>query len=47
MQRRRFLLHHLEEVPVKVRARMEGYSDRAIKYSLVIARKNLRESMEG
>lgn len=46
VQRRRFLLHHLEEVPVRVLARMEGCSDRAIKYSLAIARKNLRESME-
>lgn len=46
VQRRRFVLHHLEDVPVKALARMEGCSDRAIKYSLAIARRNLRESME-
>lgn len=45
VQRRRFLLHHLECVPVKVIARMEGCSDRAIKYSLALARKNLREML--
>lgn len=41
--RRRFLLHHLEGVPVKVLARLDGCSDRAIKYSLALARKRLRE----
>lgn len=46
VQRRRFLLHHLERVPVKGLARMEGCSDRAIKYSLALARKNLREMLD-
>lgn len=46
VQRRRFLLHHLEGVPVKLLARMEGCSDRASKYSLAIARKNLRKALE-
>lgn len=46
VQRRRFLLHHLEGIPVKSLARMEGCSDRAIKYSLAIARKNLRKALE-
>ncbi len=45
VQRRRFLLHHLEQVPVKTLARIEGCSDRAIKYSLALARKNLREML--
>ena len=47
VQRRRFLLHHLEQVPVKALARMEGCSDRAVKYSLALARKNLRKALEG
>ncbi len=46
VQRRRFLLHYLEQVPVKVLARMEGCSDRAVKYSLALARKNLRKALE-
>lgn len=46
VQRRRFLLHYLEELPIKVVARMEGCSDRAVKYSLALARKNLREALE-
>ena len=45
VQRRRFLLHHLEQGPVKTLARIEGCSDRAIKYSLALARKNLREML--
>lgn len=34
----RFLLHHLKGMPVKSLARMEGCSDRAIRYNLAIAR---------
>lgn len=45
VQRRRFLLHHLEGLPVKTVARLEGCSDRAVKYSLALARKNLREAL--
>lgn len=45
VQRRRFLLHHLEGLPVKAVARMESCSDRAVKYSLALARKNLRETL--
>lgn len=45
-QRRRFLLHHLEGLPVKEVASLEGCSDRAVKYSLALARRNLREMLE-
>ena len=41
--RRRFLLHHLEGLSVRTLARIEGCSDRAIKYSLALARKKLWE----
>lgn len=43
--RRRFLLHHLEGLSVKALARLEGCSDRAIKYSLALARKKLQERL--
>lgn len=47
VQRRRFLLHYLGQLPVKAIACMEGCSDRAIKYSLALARKGLRERLTG
>lgn len=43
--RRRFLLHCLEGLSVKALAQLEGCSDRAIKYSLALARKKLREHL--
>lgn len=46
IQRRRFLLHHLKQISVKSIARIEGCSDRAVKYSLALARKNLRKLLD-
>ena len=43
IQQRRFLLRHLDSIPIKQIAQIEGCSERAIKYSLALARKNLKE----
>lgn len=42
LQQRRFLLRHLIGLTIKQIAEIEGCSDRAVKYSLVLARENLR-----
>ena len=43
IQQRRFLLRHLIGLPIKQIAQIEGCSDRAVKYSLSLARNNLRQ----
>ncbi|WP_245865063.1 RNA polymerase sigma factor [Eggerthella timonensis] len=43
LQLRRFLLRHLIDLPIKQIAQIEGCSERAIKYSLALARENLKE----
>lgn len=43
IQKRRFLLRYLFEYPITDIAKIEGCSDRAIKYSISLAKKNLRE----
>lgn len=47
LQRRRFLMRYLLDLPIKQIACLEKCSDRAIKYSLALARKNLREILAG
>ena len=42
-QRRRFLMHYLDELTLEQIATQEGCSNRAISYSLSLAKKNLRE----
>ncbi len=42
-QRRRFLLHYLNNLTLDEIAKCEGCSNRAISYSLTLARRNLRE----
>ncbi|MEG0376217.1 MAG: sigma factor-like helix-turn-helix DNA-binding protein [Raoultibacter sp.] len=42
IQQKRFLMHHLIGLSIKQIAKLEGCSDRAIKYSLALARSNLR-----
>lgn len=43
IQQRRFLLRYLDNIPIKQIAQIEGCSERAIKYSLALARENLKE----
>ncbi|WP_367620707.1 RNA polymerase sigma factor [Eggerthella sinensis] len=45
VQQRRFLMRHLEERSIKQIAQSEGCLERAVKYSLNHARKNLREML--
>lgn len=42
-QRRRLLLHSIEKIPIKQIAYFEGCTPRAVKYSLALAKKNLRK----
>jgi RNA polymerase sigma-70 factor (ECF subfamily) len=43
IQQRRFLLRHLAGLSIKEIASLEDCSDRAVKYSLKLARRNLKE----
>ena len=43
VQQRRFLLRYAIDLPIKRIAQIEGCSERAVKYSLALARKNLKE----
>lgn len=43
LQQRRFLMRYLIGLPIKQIASIEGCSDRAVKYSIAVARKNLRK----
>lgn len=43
IQQRRFLLRYAIGLPIKRIAQIEGCSERAVKYSLALARRNLRE----
>lgn len=43
IQQKRFLLHHLIGLPIRCISEMDGCSERAVKYSLALARKKLRK----
>lgn len=43
IQQKRFLLHHLFGISIKRISEMDGCSERAVKYSLALARKKLRK----
>lgn len=43
IQQKRFLMRHLIGLPIKQIAKIEGCSERAVKYSLTLARNNLQE----
>jgi RNA polymerase sigma factor (sigma-70 family) len=45
IQQKRFLLRHLIGLTIKQIAQLEGCSERAVKYSLKLARENLREML--
>ena len=46
-QRRRFILRHEHRMSLKEIARLEGCSERAVKYSIALAKKNLKDILEG
>ncbi|WP_276668292.1 RNA polymerase sigma factor [Senegalimassilia anaerobia] len=46
IQRRRFLLRYLLECSIKDIAELEGVTTRAVKYSIALAKKNLRQILE-
>lgn len=46
VQRRRFLLRYLLDYHVRDIASIEGCSTRAVKYSIALAKKNLRQILE-
>lgn len=45
-QKRRFLLRYVHDMPIKRIASLEGCSERSVKYSLALARKNLKDIIE-